>query len=70
VNRIRLPDRELTLCSGPFYLWTPRMLSRLVAWIGNRILDYLGQPIADYEPFFAPPIETLATELPLQVNRS
>jgi len=35
------------------------MLSRTFAWIGRRILDYLAQPIADYEPFFAPDPELL-----------
>ena len=35
------------------------MLSRTLGWIGRRILDYLAQPIADYEPFFAPDPELL-----------
>lgn len=36
------------------------MLHRLLAAIGRRILDYLAQPIADYEPFFAPDPALLA----------
>ena len=35
------------------------MLSRIFAWIGHRIVDYLAEPIADYEPFFAPDPELL-----------
>jgi hypothetical protein len=28
-------------------------------WLGRRIVDYLAQPIADYQPFFAPDPELL-----------
>ncbi|HUH85264.1 MAG TPA: YiiX/YebB-like N1pC/P60 family cysteine hydrolase [Stellaceae bacterium] len=35
------------------------MFSRTFDWIGHRILDYLAQPIAGYEPFFAPDPELL-----------
>jgi hypothetical protein len=30
------------------------MLHGVPDWLGRRIVDYLAQPIADYQPFFAP----------------
>lgn len=39
------------------------MFHRLLAAIGRRILHYLAEPIADYEPFFAPDPALLARAL-------
>jgi permuted papain-like amidase YaeF/Yiix C92 family enzyme len=39
------------------------MFHRLLDWIGRRILAYLAEPIADYEPFFAPDPALLARTL-------
>jgi hypothetical protein len=36
---------------------------RLKEKIGNRIVDYLEQPIAGYTPFFAPPLDVLEHSL-------
>jgi hypothetical protein len=35
------------------------MFRNLFAWLGRRIVDYLAQPIANYQPFFAPDPELL-----------
>jgi len=35
------------------------MFQRLFDWFGRRIVDYLAQPIVDYQPFFSPDPELL-----------